>query len=62
METNRIPITLGNLGGVLCSFCACVCPSLCDPMDCNPPALPVHGISQARILEGLAISFSKGSS
>ena len=24
METNRIPVTLGNVGGVLCSFCACV--------------------------------------
>ena len=27
------------------------CPTLCDPMDCSPPASSVHGISQARILE-----------
>ena len=28
-------------------------------MDCSPPGFSVHGISQARILEGVAISFSK---
>ena len=36
--------------------------SLCDPMDCSLPGSSVHGISQARILEGVAISFSTGSS
>ena len=34
---------------------------LCDPGDCGPPGSPVHGILQARILEGVAISFSRGS-
>ena len=34
------------------------CPTLCDPMDCSLPASPVHGISQARILEQVANSFS----
>ena len=34
----------------------------CDPMDCSPPGSSVHGISQARILEWVAISFSRGSS
>ena len=38
------------------------CPTLCDPMDCNPPGSSVHGILQARILEWVAISFSRGSS
>ena len=38
------------------------CPTLCDPMDCNPPGSSVHGISQARILEWVASSFSRGSS
>ena len=33
-----------------------------DPMDCSPPGSSVHGISQARILEWAAISFSKASS
>ena len=34
----------------------------CDPMDYSPPGSSVHGISQARILEWVAISFFKGSS
>ena len=38
------------------------CPTLCDPVDCRPPGSCVHGISQARILEQVAISFSRGSS
>ena len=38
------------------------CPSLCDPMDCSPPGSSVHEIFQARILEWVAISFSRGSS
>ena len=34
----------------------------CDPMDCSPPGSPVHGISQARILEWVTISSSRRSS
>ena len=34
----------------------------CDPMNCSPPGSSVHGISQERILEWVAISFSRGSS
>ena len=34
----------------------------CNPMDCRPPDSSVHGIFQARILEWLAIPFSRGSS
>ena len=37
------------------------CLTLCDPIDCSPPG-PSGGILQARILEGVAISFSRGSS
>ena len=36
--------------------------TLCDPRDCSPPGSFVHGILQARILEWVAISFSRGSS
>ena len=36
------------------------CPNLCDPMDCSLPGASAHGISQARILEWVAIS--RGSS
>ena len=39
-----------------------VCPTLCDPTDCSLPGSSVHGISQARVLEWAAISFSRGSS
>ena len=38
------------------------CPTLCDPMDCSLPGSPVHGIFQTRILEWIAISFSRESS
>ena len=38
------------------------CPTLCNPMDCSPPDPSVHGILQTRILEWVAISFSRGSS
>ena len=38
------------------------CLILCDPMDCGLPGVSVHGIPQARILEWVAISFSRGSS
>ena len=38
------------------------CPTLFDPMDCSPASSTVHGISQERILEWVAIPFSRGSS
>ena len=38
------------------------CPTLCDPVDYSPPGSSLHGILQARILECVAISFSRGSS
>ena len=37
------------------------CLTLCNPMDCGPPGSSVHGILQARILEWVAIPFSRGS-
>ena len=42
--------------------CAQSCPTLCGPMDYSPPDSSVHGTFQARILEVVAISYSKGSS
>ena len=47
--------------------CVCVsvaqsCPTLCNSMDCCLPGSSVHGILQARILEWVAIPFSRGSS
>ena len=53
-------------------YCACKlkkerevaqsCPTLCDTMDCSLSGSSVHGIFQARVLEWVAISFSRGSS
>ena len=47
-------------------LCVCVltesCLTLRDPRDCSPPGSSVHGIVQARMLEWVAISFSRGSS
>ena len=36
------------------------CLTLCNPMDCSLPGSSVHGIFQARVLEWVAISFSRG--
>ena len=36
------------------------CPTLSDPMDCSPPGISVHGMSQARILERIAMPSSSG--
>ena len=36
------------------------CPTLCDPMDSSLPRSSIHGIFQARVLEWIAISFSRG--
>ena len=38
------------------------CPTLCNPVDCSPPGSSVHGILQARILEWVAVPFSRGPS
>ena len=38
------------------------CPTLCDPMDCSLPGSSIRGILQARVLEWVAISFSRRSS
>ena len=47
-------------------MCVCsvdqLCPTLCNPMDCSLPDSSVHGIFQARILEWVAIPFSRASS
>ena len=54
--------------GVCVCVCVCVCvlvtqsyPTLWDPMDCSPPGSSAQGILQVRVLEWVAISFSRGS-
>ena len=60
-----------NLTDPCVCVCVCVyvyvlvaqlCPTLCNPVDCSPPGSSLHGIFPVRILEWIAISFSRGSS
>ena len=52
----------------ICTYCCCyclftrLCLTLCDPMDCSLAGSSVHKVSQASILEWVAIFFSRGSS
>ena len=72
-QPTRLPSPWDSLGkntGVGCHFLlqcmkvksksevAQLCPTLSDPMDCNPPGSSIHGIFQARVLEWGAIAFS----
>ena len=66
-----LPATISNGCSIFCvcvCVCVCVCacaqsfPTLCDRMDCSLAGPSVHGISQARIPEWVAISSSRGSS
>ena len=45
--------------GAQFSLVAQSCPTLCDPIDCSTPGSSVHGIFQARIMEWVAIPFSR---
>ena len=65
LQENSLP--LNHEASPLCLLCVCAkllqsCPTLCDPMDCSPQGSSVHGIFLGRILEWVAISYSKGSS
>ena len=51
-----------KIGSCCCCLLSKSCPTLLQPVDCSPPGSSVHGLFQARILEGVAISFSRGSS
>ena len=57
LKKNRSKNYHGHLQKRSCCCCLVVksCPTLCDPMDCSPRGSSVHGISQARILEWVAI-------
>ena len=59
---SRVPIYICLLKMKVNVLVAQSCLTFCDPTDCSLPGSSVHGISQARILEWVAISFSRGSS
>ena len=52
----------GLLKRYVCAQSLQSCLTLCNPMDYSLPGSSVHGISKARLLEWVAISFSRGSS
>ena len=54
-SVKRLPST-----GPSCCLVTQSHPTLCHPMDCNLPGSSLHGISQARILEWVVISYSRG--
>ena len=60
-DASNLPRTVPEArpGGVLITQS---CPTLLDPVHCSPPGSSIHGISQARILECVAIPFARGSS
>ena len=49
----------GILNQIVCVLVAQSCPALCDPTDYRLPGFSVHGILQARILQWIAIPFSR---
>ena len=60
----RIPMERGAWHATVYQFSSVtqLCPTLCDPMDYSLPGSSALGILQARILEWVAISLSRGSS
>ena len=60
MEKNKSDVGIGNVVGECVR--AQLCLTLCNPMDCSPPGSSVRGTLQARILEWVAMPFSRKSS
>ena len=61
-ENQKSPVRKAIIKKSVCVLVAQWCPTLYNPMDCSLTGSSVHGIFQARILECIAIPFSKGSS
>ena len=61
-EIGKLPETEFTIMTVSESEVAQSCPTLCDPVDCSLPSSSVHEILKARILDWVAISFSRRSS
>ena len=63
--SSRLQVLRKLLKSIYCAVCCArslqLCPTLCHPMDCSLPGSSVHRILQARILEGVAMSFSRRS-
>ena len=63
--SSRLQVLRKLLKSIYCAMCCArslqLCPTLCHPMDYSLPGSSVHRILQARILEGVAMSFSRRS-
>ena len=66
VSMNRFHIMSWCSANVFCKLKESVvtqsCPTLCDPVDYSLPGSSIHGIFQAKLLESVAISFSRESS
>ena len=64
VEEREMPLMWFGKAGteVSCLLSGSLLSALCDPMDCSLPGSPVHGLLQVRILEWIAISYSRESS
>ena len=66
MKYFKVKLRFSTSNSKLVCACMCMraqsCSTLCDPMECSLPGFSAHGILQARILEWVAISFSRRSS
>ena len=59
--STAVSVTLSKVVGYMCA-CSVTqsCPTLCDPVECSLLGSSIHGIFQARVLEWVAIFFSRG--
>ena len=58
-DRDSVLLTSNSHNLVGCCLVTKLCLTLCDPVDCSPPGSSVYGIFQARVLEWVAISFSR---
>ena len=55
------PVSMQHTSHLFVCLVSKPCLTLCNPTDCSPPGSSGHGISQARMLEWVAMPFSRGS-
>ena len=58
MTVSSLVVTTKNIFACMLSFQSCL--TLYDPVNCSPPGSSIHGILQAKLLEWVAIPFTKG--
>ena len=61
-EIMNVKLYLGQCLRLDCVLVTRSCPTLCDHMDYSPPDSSVHGLLKAKLLEWVAMLFSRGSS